>query len=322
VVAAVRSDDAAVMNDPHATRARRALITGGAAGLGFETARALAAQGFDLVIADRNVAGGEAAAQRLLADGASERIAFRALDLGDLAAIRAFVDNFDGPLDVLVNNAGLLPPLRRATTKDGFELKFGVSHLGHFALTAGLLPRLLQSPAPRVVSVSSIVQATGRIDFDDLQAERDYLSSRSYAQTKLACLMFALELQRRSEAAGTKLISVAAHPGISRTGIGDVRRGEQRRGLTDWLEGIAFQIAMRGFGQTPEQGALPIVHAAIAADVRGGEFYGPDGFMQFRGKPKRVQPSAAAQDRAAAARLWEISEQLTGVRFDALHATR
>jgi NAD(P)-dependent dehydrogenase (short-subunit alcohol dehydrogenase family) len=318
VVAAIRSDDAAVMNDPQVAKARRALITGAAAGLGFETARALAAQGFDLVIADRNVAGGEAAAQRLLADGASGRIAFRVLDLGDLAAIRAFVDDFDGPLDALVNNAGLLPPLRRATTKDGFELKFGVSHLGHFALTAGLLPRLLQSPAPRVVSVSSIVQATGRIDFDDLQAERDYLSSRSYAQTKLACLMFALELQRRSEAAGTKLISVAAHPGISRTGIGDVRRGEQRRSLTDWLEGVAFQIAMRGFGQTPEQGALPIVHAASAPEVRGGEFYGPDGFMQFRGKPTRVRPSAAALDRDAAARLWAVSEQLTGCSYASL----
>ncbi len=309
------------MNDPQAATVRRALITGAAAGLGFETARALAAQGFDLVIADRNVAGGEAAAQRLLADGACGRIAFRALDLGDLAAIRAFVDDFDGPLDMLVNNAGLLPPLRRATTKDGFELKFGVSHLGHFALTAGLLPRLLQSPAPRVVSVSSIVQATGRIDFDDLQAERSYLSSRSYAQTKLACLMFALELQRRSEAAGAKLISVAAHPGISRTGIGDVRRGERRRGLTDWLEGVAFQIAMRGFGQTPEQGALPIIHAASATDVRGGEFYGPDGFMQFRGKPRLVQPSAAACDTASAQRLWAVCEQLTGCDYAAAFAS-
>jgi NAD(P)-dependent dehydrogenase (short-subunit alcohol dehydrogenase family) len=298
--------------------APRALITGGAAGLGFETARALAARGFDLVIADRNVAGGEAAAQKLIADGASGRIEFRALDLGDLAAIRAFAESFNGALDVLVNNAGLLPPLRRATTKDGFELKFGVSHLGHFALTAGLLPALLCAPAPRVVSVSSIVQATGRIDFDDLQAERDYLSSRSYAQTKLACLMFALELHRRSEAAGSKLISVAAHPGISRTGIGDVRRGERRSSFTDWMEGIAFQIAMRAFGQTPEQGALPIVHAASAPEVRGGEFYGPDGFMQFRGKPTKVRPSAAAQDRDAAARLWAASEQLTGCSFTML----
>lgn len=300
--------------------ARRALITGAAAGLGFETARALAVIGFDLVIADRNVAGGEAAAQRLLADGASGRVDFRALDLGDLAAIRAFAADFTGPLDVLINNAGLLPPLRRATTKDGFELKFGVSHLGHFALTAGLLPALLRAPAPRVVSVSSIVQATGRIDFDDLQAERSYLSSRSYAQTKLACLMFALELQRRSEAAGARLVSVAAHPGISRTGIGDVRRGEQRRGLTDWLEGIAFQIAMRVLGQAPAQGALPIVHAASAPDVRGGEFYGPDGFMQFRGRPTRVKPSDAALDRDAAARLWSVSEQLTGCGYAMLGA--
>lgn len=306
---------------PECSSAPRALITGGAAGLGFETARALAARGFDLIIADRNVAGGEAAVQRLCEGGGRGRIEFRALDLGDLAAIRAFAADFDGALDVLINNAGLLPPLRRATTRDGFELKFGVSHLGHFALTADLLPALLRAPAPRVVSVSSIVQASGRIDFDDLQAERDYLSSRAYAQTKLACLIFALELQRRSEAAGVTLASVAAHPGISRTGIGDGRRDEKRRSVTDWLEGVAFQIAMRGFGQTPDQGALPIVHAATAPDVRGGEFYGPDGFMQFRGQPTRVQPSAAARDRATAERLWTVSEQLTGRDYAAAFAS-
>jgi NAD(P)-dependent dehydrogenase (short-subunit alcohol dehydrogenase family) len=321
VVGSLRRDDAAGMNNHQAAVPPRALVTGAAAGLGLETARALAVLGFDLVIADRNVAGGEAAAQQLLADGAAGRIEFRALDLGDLAAIRSFAASFDGRLDVLVNNAGLLPPLRRATTRDGFELKFGVSHLGHFALTAGLLPRLLQSPAPRVVSVSSIVQASGRIDFDDLQAERSYLSSRSYAQTKLACLIFALELQKRSDAAGVRLTSVAAHPGISRTGIGDGRRDEQRRSITDWLEGVAFQIAMRGFGQTPEQGALPIIHAASAVGVRGGEFYGPDGFMQFRGKPRLVPPSAAARDSAIAQRLWAVSEQLTGVDYAAVFAS-
>src|SRR5690606_9764117 len=167
--AGVRAGNAVGMNMPERSTTQRALITGGAAGLGFETARALAFQGFDLVIADRNVVGGETAVRRLRADGAPGRIEFRALDLGDLAAIRAFATNFDGPLDVLINNAGLLPPLRRATTKDGFELKFGVSHLGHFALTADLLPALLRASAPRVVSVSSIVQASGRIAFDDLQ---------------------------------------------------------------------------------------------------------------------------------------------------------
>ncbi|MFC4250779.1 oxidoreductase [Sinimarinibacterium flocculans] len=299
---------------------RRALITGGAGGLGFETARGLAQNGYAVVIADRNVEGGKAAVQRLRAETGAE-VDFCALDLGDLAAIRTFAAGFDGPLDVLVNNAGLLPPLRRATTRDGFELKFGVSHLGHFALTAGLLPRLLRSPAPRVVSVSSIVQSSGRIDFDDLQAERDYLSSRSYAQTKLACLIFALELQRRSEAASAPLISVAAHPGISRTGIGDGRRSERRSSLTDWLEGVAFQIAMRGFGQAPAQGALPIIHAASADEVRGADFFGPDGFMQFRGRPTRVQPSAAARDPAIAKRLWEVSERLTGCDYAAAFAS-
>ncbi len=306
------------MNDVKRVPAPRALITGGAAGLGLETARALAALGFDLIIVDRNVAGGEAAVQRVIADSASGNVLFRALDLGDLAAVRAFASRFDGVLDVLINNAGLLPPLRRATTKDGFELKFGVGHLGHFALTAGLLPALLRAPAPRVVSVSSIVHARAQIDFDDLQGERAYLSSRAYAQTKLACLLFALELQRRCDAAGAHLISVAAHPGIARTGIGDVRKRETRRGVLDWLEAIAYQIAMRGFGQAPAQGALPIVHAASAAGVHGGAFYGPDGFMQFRGLPTRVQPGKPAQAREVAARLWSVSEQLTGCGYDAL----
>jgi NAD(P)-dependent dehydrogenase (short-subunit alcohol dehydrogenase family) len=302
---------------------RRALITGGASGLGYETARALAMHGYDVLIADRNVLAADAAVQRIRAEVARGDVRFAPLDLGDLAAIRAFAAAEvarGAALDVLVNNAGLLPPLRRATTKDGFELKFGVSHLGHFALTDGLLPALLRSTAPRVVSVSSIVQATGRIDFDDLHAERSYLSSRAYSQTKLACLIFALELQRRADAAGVPLISVAAHPGIARTGIGDVRRGERRRSLLDWLEGIAFQIAMRGFGQAPPQGALPIIHAATAGDVRGGEFYGPDGFQQFRGKPTRVAPSAAACDRETATRLWAVSRTLTGASYAALRA--
>ncbi|NGY04879.1 oxidoreductase [Solimonas terrae] len=300
---------------------RRALVTGGASGLGFETAKALALLGHDVLIADRNVAAAEAAVRNIVAAGATTRVEFAPLDLGDLAAIRAFTaaQCRDGqPLDVLINNAGLLPPLRRATTRDGFELKFGVSHLGHFALTDGLLPTLLRSSAPRVVSVSSIVQATGRIDFDDLQSERSYLSSRAYSQTKLASLIFAIELQRRADAVGLPLRSVAAHPGISRTGIGDGRRSERRTSLLDWLDVIAFRIAMRGFGQTPQQGALPIIHAATAADVRGGEFYGPDGFQQFRGRPTRVQPSAAARDPETATRLWAVSRTLTGADYAVL----
>lgn len=302
---------------------RHALITGGASGLGFETAQALAHKGYAVLIADRNVEAAEHAVRRIAASGAAGTATSAALDLGDLAAIRRFAAAYVAlgtPLDVLVNNAGLLPPLRRATTRDGFELKFGVSHLGHFALTDGLLPALLRSRTARVVSVSSIVQATGKINFDDLQAEHSYLSSRAYSQTKLASLIFALELQRRAEAAGLPLISVAAHPGISRTGIGDVRRSEARRSLLDWLDGIAFQIAMRCFGQTPAQGALPIIHAATAPDVRGGEFYGPDGFQQFRGAPKIVPPSAAARDRQIATRLWSVSETLTGATYHALRA--
>ena len=284
-----------------------ALVTGAASGLGLECARALAASGWHVILADRNVAAGEAAAAQI---GAQAR--FQALDLGDLAAIRRFAAEVAGPLDLVLNVAGLLPPVQRAATRDGFELGFGVSVLGHFALTGLLLPALLRSAAPRVVSVSSIVAAHARIEFADLQAERDYEPQRAYGQAKLASLMLALELNER--AAG-RLASIAAHPGIARTAIGSDRKGQRHARLRDRLEDWAMAAAMRWFGQSAADGARPLLHAALAADAEGGAFYGPDGFGQFRGAPTRVPVPGSALDPAVRRRLWEVSEQFTGVTY-------
>jgi NAD(P)-dependent dehydrogenase (short-subunit alcohol dehydrogenase family) len=296
---------------------RRVLVTGAASGIGLETSLQLAARGDHVVLADRNAAGGEAAVRRILAAGG--RGEFRELDLADLARIRAFAADElarGQPLDVLINNAGLLPPMQRATTRDGFELEFGVAHLGHFALTGLLLPALERSEQPRVVSVASIAHARGQIDFDDLQHERRYRASRAYSSAKLACLMFALELDRRARAAGSRLTSVAAHPGVSRTPIAAGWEREDRRRLWDRLERIGYHASMRWFAQTAAEGARSLVYAASDPGVTGGGYYGPTGFGQMGGPPGPVRPKRRALDAAVAARLWEASEQLTGVRYE------
>lgn len=295
---------------------RRALVTGAAGGLGFEVAAALAAAGASVVLADRNHAGGAAAVERIKAATPAAVLEFRPLDLASLADIRRFAGDLEAQeaaLDLLVNNAGILPPLQRQETADGFELAFGIAHLGHFALTALLLPLLRRSAAARVVCVSSLVQAWARIDFDDLQARRGYEPQRAYNQSKLAVLMFALELDARARRAGLALQSLAAHPGVARTAIGEARLREPPRRLRDRLELWAFRAAMAWIGQSAADGARPIVHAATAASASGGEFYGPDGFQQWSGPACRVAPSKAALDAPARARLWQESERLTGI---------
>jgi NAD(P)-dependent dehydrogenase (short-subunit alcohol dehydrogenase family) len=299
--------------------ARRALVTGAASGIGLETVLQLAARGNHVIVADRNVAGGEAVVRRIAEAGGSAEC--RELDLADLARIREFAKDElarDEPLDVLVNNAGLLPPLVRATTKDGFELELGVAHLGHFALTGLLLPALQRSARPRVVSVSSIAHATGVLDLDDLQLERRYNSSRAYGTAKLACLIFALELDRRAKAAGSPLVSVAAHPGISKTAIAAGWEQEDRRKLRDRFEVLGYRLSMLLFGQTAAEGARSLVFAATEPGVTGGVYYGPTGFGQMGGPPGPAKPSRRALDAELAAGLWEASERLTGVRFDSL----
>ncbi|MBP6683365.1 MAG: SDR family NAD(P)-dependent oxidoreductase [Halioglobus sp.] len=298
---------------------RRVLITGAASGIGLEAALQLATRGDHIIVADRNEAGGKVTVDRIAVAGGSAE--FRALDLADQSRIHAFADDEvvrGEPLDVLVNNAGLLPPMERATTHDGFELMFGICHLGHFALTGLLLPALLRSKHPRVVSVSSMSHSGGRIDFDNLQFERDYASARAYASTKLACLMFALELQRRAAAMGSKLISVGAHPGVAATPIAAGWKQENRRKLRDRFELVAYNAFIGLFGQTAAEGAQSLVYAATGQDVVGGGFYGPTGFRQMSGKPGQVKPAARALDAAVAARLWEESERITGVGYGLL----
>jgi NAD(P)-dependent dehydrogenase (short-subunit alcohol dehydrogenase family) len=267
-----------------------------------------------VVLLDRDASGLEAARQQ--AGGAAE---VAAVDLSSLQAIHAFAEPWARSaraLDLLVNNAGLLPRPQRGQTPEGFELGFGVSVAGHFALTGALLPALLRSEGARVVTTSSIAHRGARIDFDDLPIARNYDPVRAYATAKLGALMHALELERRARAAGTRLQSLAAHPGISRTRIGSSWDGQQPQGLRQRLATLALGAAMRWLSQDAEQGAAPLLHAATAPEVRGGEFYGPSGAFEWRGAPRRVTPSARARDAEAAGRLWRALESATQVQYD------
>jgi len=227
--------------------------------------------------------------------------------------VRAFAEGFHQDLDLLVNNAGVMA-LPHRTTADGFEMQIGTNHLGHFALTGLLLPRLLATATPRVVTVASGAHRMGKIDFEDLNSERKrYRKWNAYGQSKLANLLFARELQSRAESAGLHLRSVAAHPGWSATNLqfaGPAMAGSK-------LEHRSATLINRVIAQDDEHGAWPTLYAATTAALPGGSYVGPDGFMELRGHPKRVPSSGRAKDREAARRLWALSEDLTGVRFPA-----
>ena len=235
------------------------------------------------------------------------------LDLANLASVRGFSDAFhlEHPaLHVLVNNAGVMAiPYRQ--TADGFEMQFGTNHLGHFALTGLLLDRLVATEGARVVNVSSGAHRFGSIHFDDLQWKQNYRKWRAYGQSKLANLLFTFELQRRADAAGKKLLSVACHPGYAATNLQAVGPKMMGSSMAEYL----MDLGNRAFAQSAAMGALPTEYAAVAPDVHGGEYIGPDGVGEFWGHPKRVPCSAAAKDTAAAAKLWEVSEQLTNVHY-------
>jgi NAD(P)-dependent dehydrogenase (short-subunit alcohol dehydrogenase family) len=276
---------------------RTFVVTGANSGIGFAAARELGRVGARVVLAVRDVAKGEAAAASI--EGETE---VRALDLADLASVRAFADAWDGDLDVLINNAGVMAvPERR--TKDGFELQFGTNHLGHFALTNLLLPYVRD----RVVVVASGAHRMGSIHLDDLNWERHgYSRWRAYGQSKLANLLFMSELQRRLDAAGASVRALAAHPGWAATNL---------QGHTENFVQSAFMaIANRVIAQSEDMGALPTLFAATQ-DLPGDTYVGPDGLGEQRGHPKVVGRSGAARDTETAARLWELSEELTGVAF-------
>ncbi|MCW4461256.1 SDR family oxidoreductase [Sphingomonas sp. BT-65] len=289
---------------------RTAVITG-TGGLGFEDAVELARAGAEVILAGRNPDKGAAAVARIRALVPSAIIRFEMLDLASLDSVAAFAARLSerhGSLDLLVNNAGVMVPPRREETADGLELQFGTNHLGHFALTGLLLPLLRHGRQPRVVTLSSVAARDGAIAFDDLNAERRYRPMPAYSQSKLACLMFALELHRRSEASGWGVASMAAHPGIARTDLLHNAPGRwSAMGLTRSLLWFLFQPAA--------QGALPTLFAATAPDARSGGYYGPHALSEARGYPAPARIPPQALDVGAATRLWEVSEELSGVRY-------
>ncbi|MGB2941005.1 MAG: oxidoreductase [Candidatus Dormiibacterota bacterium] len=290
---------------------RLAVVTGSNSGLGAVVATELAHAGAEVILACRDVAKGESVAGDIRASLPDAMVSVEHLDLGDLGSVRAFAKKFRSAhdrLDLLVNNAGVMAPPRRATI-DGFESQIGTNHLGHFALTGLLLPALLESRRARVVAVTSQAHRTGAINFDDLNSEAGYNRWAAYGQSKLANLMFALELDRRARLAGLSLRSMAAHPGYAATNL-------QSAGPSLPHERVFMAITNRVYAQSAEKGALPILYAATAPKLEGGSFIGPDGFMEGRGHPKVVHGSKRAQDEEVARRLWEVSEALTGVRFD------
>jgi NAD(P)-dependent dehydrogenase (short-subunit alcohol dehydrogenase family) len=283
---------------------RTAVVTGANAGIGFETAKALAEKGAKVVLACRNAEKGRRAVERIAETVEGGRAEFAELDLSRLESVQAFATRFkeeNDRLDILVNNAGvMMPPYGK--TVDGFEIQFGVNHLGHFALTGWLLPLLRKTPGARIVTVSSAAHNWGEVDFDDLSWEtRQYKKMAAYGQSKLANLMFTYELQRRLAAAGADTLALASHPGWTAT---DLQRHTR-----------SFRLFNPLFAMKPWQGALPTLFAATASEARGGEYYGPDGWMEMKGYPKVVASNEASRDRAAAGRLFDVSEELTGVRF-------
>jgi NAD(P)-dependent dehydrogenase (short-subunit alcohol dehydrogenase family) len=276
---------------------RKVIVTGANSGIGRATAAALAGAGAHVTLAVRNAEKGGAAAATM--PGETE---VRELDLASLASVRAFAAAWEGEIELLINNAGVMvPPLTR--TAEGFELQFGTNHLGHFALTN----LLLEHVTGRVVTVSSTGHRMGRIDFDDLNWEhKPYKAWRAYGQSKLANLLFTAELQRRLTAAGSRAVATAAHPGYAATNL---QFHSQRRAID-----LISAIGNRVLAQDENGGALPTLYAAVA-DIPGNSFAGPSGFLEWRGAPKLVGRSAAAQDIDVARRLWTVSEELTAVRF-------
>jgi NAD(P)-dependent dehydrogenase (short-subunit alcohol dehydrogenase family) len=293
---------------------RRAIVTG-TGGLGYETALALAAAGARVVLAGRNETKGRGSVVRILNKHPQASIAFARLDLANLASIIDFAGQMEAmrePIDLLVNNAGVMAPPHRETTRDGFELQFGTNHLGHFALTGRLLPLLRAAAAPRVTTVSSGAHHTGKIDFDDLQWRQRYRPWPAYSQSKLANLLFAFELQRRSDAGGWGLLSDAAHPGYARTEL--IANGPGHDSLMSRVGGV---LIAPWASQSAADGALPQLFAATSPDAEPGGYYGPSRRFELVGPPAPARISQAAKDAAVAARLWELSETLTHVKFDA-----
>ena len=290
---------------------KTALITGANSGIGYAAAVELARHGAHVLLGVRSPAKGQAALLELrkaVPDASAEVVE---LDVASLASIRAFAAALDSrglPLDILINNAGVMALPVREVTVDGFERQFGTNHLGHFALTGLLLGQLLAAGSPRVVTVSSLAHRNGKMNFDDLQGEKQYVPWDAYNQSKLANLLFALELDRKARAAGSKLVSLACHPGVSITNIFQYAKpGDPKAFVVKLLAPVLFQ--------NDAMGALPTLYAATDPNAESGQYIGPDGFSALKGYPTVETPRPQALDAASAARLWTVSEQLTGVSY-------
>jgi len=288
---------------------RTAVVTGANSGLGLVTARELARAGARVVMACRNLDKGHAAVDAIRSDVPDAQVQLDELDLASLASVRSFADRFtethDG-LDLLINNAGVMAAPRRLT-EDGFELHLGTNHLGHFALANLLLPLMEGRQDARVVTLSSNAHKTVRgIAFDNLNGERRYFRWNAYGQSKLANLLFALELDRRLRAQGSTVKSLAAHPGYAATNL--------QRAAAPLVDRLVMRVGNAVVAQDDEMGALSVLYAATEPGLEGGTYVGPDGIGEQRGHPKIVQPNRAARNEQTARRLWEVSEELTGVR--------
>jgi NAD(P)-dependent dehydrogenase (short-subunit alcohol dehydrogenase family) len=289
---------------------RLAVVTGATGGLGYETALALAKAGAEVILTGRDDRKGQSAIEKISREVPGAKVKCESLDLASLASIADFSQRMHSrkALEILINNAGVMALPRRQTTSDSFEMQFGTNYLGHFALTTRLMPLLRRASGPRVVSVSSLAHRTAFIDFDDLQGARVYSPWKAYGQSKLAMLIFALELQRRSDAAGWNLTSNAAHPGFARTGLFASGPGG--------LLSLATDFAAPFFGQSAADGARPILFAATSPRAKPGAYYGPGGIGELRGAPAPALIMPQARDAATAARLWDASEKLAGTSFD------
>jgi NAD(P)-dependent dehydrogenase (short-subunit alcohol dehydrogenase family) len=299
---------------------KRVLITGANSGIGYHAALKLARKGAHVMLASRDRQRGEAALARLDADAPSAHTELVIFDLASLASVRSFAENElakHRPLHILINNAGVMAPPKRLQTTDGFELQFGTNVLGHFALTARLMPALQlaateSAERPRIVTIASIAHKRGQLNFNDLQSTKSYGPTRAYQQSKLADLLFTFELDRRLRAANSRVMSVAAHPGVASTNLFQVGDYSTFEKAARNLVGHAIGI----FLNTDAEGALPTLYAATAPAAQDGGYYGPQGFQEMRGEdigPAKVAPQAL--DTAAASRLWQTCEDLTGVKF-------
>lgn len=299
-------------------RGRTAVVTGANSGIGFHTARVLAEKGARVILACRDPKRAADAVARIREKSPSAEVETMSLDLSSLASVRAFARDFlsrGAPLDLLINNAGVMAPPSRQTTADGFELQFGTNHLGHFLLTSLLFPALAKAPGARVVNVASIAHKSGRIHFEDLQSERDYGGFTAYAQSKLANLLFTLELQKRATAAGLDLLAVAAHPGFSATNL-------QASGPTMGTPTLVSRLFTSRLAawltpylsQTDEEGARPTLLAATGAVAPNG-YYGPTKWFETVGPPAVAKKTRRARDEVVAAELWRRSEEAVGAKF-------